>query len=1239
MTIVTRVAINEQNPWPGLGAFDEEAQRFFNGRLGESTELRRLVSSAPLAVLFGMSGLGKTSLLQAGLFPLLRRDHILPIYIRLDIKERRASFMEQAKDALEREFRERRVDAPAFTVGESVWEYLHRDNLELWSEQNQLLTPLFVFDQFEEVFTLGAERKQAIAQLKNDLSDLVENRLPSALAGAGGREDLGARYSLDNRRYKVLLSFREDFLPAVESWKQELPSILRNRLRLLPMSERQAFDAVHGTASHLASAAIAERIVAFVASAQMDGDAGAIRVLASHDELSVEPALLSLVCHGLNEKRKARRKAAFDDALLRETGPSIVAEYYQSVVGKLPNRVQEFIEKELITERGFRKSCDVDDAHRLHGVSDEELQLLVGRRLLRIEPARGTDRVELTHDLLTRVVREHRDRRRQQIRKRRNRTRAILAAVALIAGAVAAETWRDDQTMKREQQTKQARDSAQADTLKTANRSLSLARDSLSHAVVAERAARDTADLAQQRALESSHRAQVEAQRATTIAVTLDTLIRILVDSQQLRRMSIEDRQRDLDSLRARLQKSTRHVDSVKWNDSINAVTRTFDSLRNPANDPVLQSQRASARARAFLANTTLIPFDSYTRLDVFDVSRGVVILGPASQSLQKPIFGDSSADTPQSTGVPGFVGQTPRVVIEFETPRDVRLQSVAVFAQHAGRDGRIPLSSPRRAFRELTLSIRARRVRDSASAWTPVARFNPTLPYGGPDAYSDDQPARSLSICLPVLGNIPGRAARNGAVGRHFRLEVIAAGSASDPGIVELDGFSEDSCGAPPPSLVAGISGETERSQLERDYRASTIAISMVLQQLHAGAAGGGAGRGDSFRNSVRFLARTDPKAWNQQQARMAGMLLRDRRSDGAPIDSLSVMLKKIVPALDSLVDIDVAAERAPAALEIVLSDTASDSTVLATLEAFRKRHRVPDVPQRLALRNFLTKLQQMHRLVSDGLTAESISSSATVSLASKRTALQRYLSRLDTARAGKSADRERLAERFDNVQRQIAAERVNVIRGNAASVVASPESTLARKRTALQRLFDALDPRLAASEEQRSSDALERDSLLRSIKELQQGLHFTASVCAVRSGSSCATSLSPAIAVQLNSSLFVTVRYDTSSRDQQDVLLRLFRQNMLMTERAIPWERQPTNASRIEFHWPVAGDTGSWTLRLYDTQRRLVYRFPFRVVPRVSPSDAPAPAPGTLRDIHLDSPLSRAWSRGPLRHTRRGS
>jgi pSer/pThr/pTyr-binding forkhead associated (FHA) protein/tetratricopeptide (TPR) repeat protein len=443
MTSDTQAVVDDQNPWPGLDAFAEAAERFFNGRDNETAALRRLVLNAPLTVLFSASGLGKTSLIQAGLFPLLRKEHFLPIRVRLDCRDRSAPLIDQVKQALQDQISALRVDAPHVSGQQTLWQYLHRAGLELWSEQNRLLIPVFVLDQFEEVFTLGIENPTAIAQLLVDLADLVENRIPIALANVmKDNEAASADLYLDSQHYRVLLSFREDFLPAVEGWKRQMPSILRNRLRLLPMTGEQAFKAIHDTAPHLVEESLAWRIVRFVAAAQDDGTGKPTAIYVAMQELFIEPALLSLVCDGLNQKRKAQEKTAFDEALLTGTGQSIVADFYERSVRDLPDRVQRFIENELITERGFRKPCDLDDARSVHNITDEELRMLENRRLVRIEPNRGTDRVELIHDLLTRVVREHRDQQRvkeraeKQRREQRQKAKTVLTVSAIVLLAI-----------------------------------------------------------------------------------------------------------------------------------------------------------------------------------------------------------------------------------------------------------------------------------------------------------------------------------------------------------------------------------------------------------------------------------------------------------------------------------------------------------------------------------------------------------------------------------------------------------------------------------------------------------------------------------------------------------------------------------------------------------------------------------------------------------------------------------
>src|ERR1700722_7734297 len=77
-------AVDERNPWLGLASFTEETRAYFYGREDEVAELSGRVQRKLLTVLFGQSGLGKTSILRAGLVPRLRAQGYCPIYVRID---------------------------------------------------------------------------------------------------------------------------------------------------------------------------------------------------------------------------------------------------------------------------------------------------------------------------------------------------------------------------------------------------------------------------------------------------------------------------------------------------------------------------------------------------------------------------------------------------------------------------------------------------------------------------------------------------------------------------------------------------------------------------------------------------------------------------------------------------------------------------------------------------------------------------------------------------------------------------------------------------------------------------------------------------------------------------------------------------------------------------------------------------------------------------------------------------
>ncbi|HUL96559.1 MAG TPA: hypothetical protein VLT89_11135 [Usitatibacter sp.] len=439
--------VSAEHPWPGLMPFTEEAQAFFHGRDAEVAELLRLIKRETLTVLFGLSGLGKSSLLNAGLFPQLRREDFHPVYLRVDVLAGQ-DLVEQALLAIEASCIAHRIEAPARREGDTLWEYFHRRDSDFWSARNRLVTPVLVLDQFEEVFTLGRS-DDAIArrcrEFIEQVADLTEGRVPARVAARLEADPSGSsELDFGRRNCKVVMSFREDYLPDFEALRAAIPSIMRSRLRLTRMNGLQAREAVLKSGGHLVTEAVGDLIIRFVASPRSYGADAADWDL---ERLEVEPALLSVVCRELNNKRIRMGRAQISSDLL-EGGAQheIIREFYEASLEGIDPRAREFIEDQLLTEAGYRDSYALDDALRLPGITRPEIDRLIARRLLRLDERSGVLRVELTHDVLTRVAKESRDLRQARVaerraaeadaaRKRRTRRFAI-AGGAVVATAI-----------------------------------------------------------------------------------------------------------------------------------------------------------------------------------------------------------------------------------------------------------------------------------------------------------------------------------------------------------------------------------------------------------------------------------------------------------------------------------------------------------------------------------------------------------------------------------------------------------------------------------------------------------------------------------------------------------------------------------------------------------------------------------------------------------------------------------
>ena len=160
--------VDAEHPWLGLSPFTEATQEFFFGRDQEIRDIFVRVREQTLTILYGQSGLGKTSLLGAGLIPKLKVERFRPALLRLEYGPTDPPLLEQVRQALrdvvpipERNDDDNGADHPS--VPFSLWEMFH--DLRIRPSDLSESPPVLIFDQFEEVFTLADDRvRQTEAQ-------------------------------------------------------------------------------------------------------------------------------------------------------------------------------------------------------------------------------------------------------------------------------------------------------------------------------------------------------------------------------------------------------------------------------------------------------------------------------------------------------------------------------------------------------------------------------------------------------------------------------------------------------------------------------------------------------------------------------------------------------------------------------------------------------------------------------------------------------------------------------------------------------------------------------------------------------------------------------------------------------------------------------------------------------------------------------------------------------------------
>ena len=89
----------KNNPWKGLVSYEEKDldNYEFCGRTKAVSKYYSLITNSLVSTLYGRTGCGKTSMLQAGIFPLLRQESYFPV-MSDEVKMRRHIKLEATKN-------------------------------------------------------------------------------------------------------------------------------------------------------------------------------------------------------------------------------------------------------------------------------------------------------------------------------------------------------------------------------------------------------------------------------------------------------------------------------------------------------------------------------------------------------------------------------------------------------------------------------------------------------------------------------------------------------------------------------------------------------------------------------------------------------------------------------------------------------------------------------------------------------------------------------------------------------------------------------------------------------------------------------------------------------------------------------------------------------------------------------------------------------------------------------------
>lgn len=364
-----------------LQSFTESDKELFFGRKIEIEELLIKIHKYNIVGLFGESGTGKTSLINAGLIPNFKKEGFVTVSVRcLDEPIKRV------REELLKTLKEKKVVTPLIEELAATDTFSHLIIKLKSIVEKENLNLIIIIDQFEEIFTRARE-----AEREQLSKGIVESLLLTTLKG----------------KVYFLLSLREDYIGELWDWAHlyGLEDAWIHQYRIKRLSEEKAIEAIVNPLHSLGIKTDTKFVLQLISELKNIGDG------------LIYPPYLQIVCSELFEVYKIQNSHSkpiiqFDKNLYKGTNPveSIIAGYLsESMLKNLTEEEKIFAQNilDLLTgSEGLRSFLTVNDISRYLTISISNAQHVIEHLIKKkiVHPVIDDDKVsgyELVHDFLS----------------------------------------------------------------------------------------------------------------------------------------------------------------------------------------------------------------------------------------------------------------------------------------------------------------------------------------------------------------------------------------------------------------------------------------------------------------------------------------------------------------------------------------------------------------------------------------------------------------------------------------------------------------------------------------------------------------------------------------------------------------------------------------------------------------------------------------------------------------------